>query len=203
MMSQNIFNSLTAEQKLLFAIDTVQKQQNPSNVNNSSHQQQPVLMPLNNNPSAQTSSINFLLQNLKNNSTHPQQITTSNHTESSSEIQPNNFLNEECLKLLHKIITENPQNNKKNSLNETQTLGLLQDKTCLWPECHAQHNQFENYENFLQFHLMQEHVLDEKSHGQVIKQMHFVKSLESELDKQKSLLNNMLVHLNNQMVIFD
>ena len=198
MMSQNIFNSLTAEQKLRFAIDTVQKQQTPQNVNNSP--QQPVLVPLNNNPGSQTS-INFLLQNLKNNSTHPPQNLASNQSENSNEIQPNKFLNEECLKLLHKIITENPQNNKKNSLNETQTLGLLQDKTCLWPECHAQHSQFDNYDNFLQFHLMQEHVLDEKSHGQVIKQMHFVKSLESELDKQKNLLNNMLVHLNNQMVI--
>ena len=50
---------------------------------------------------------------------------------------------------------------------------------------------------------MQEHLLDENSHNQVIKQMHLVKTIEGELSKQKNILNSMLIHLNNQMVKID
>jgi hypothetical protein len=47
-----------------------------------------------------------------------------------------------------------------------------------------------------------EHRLDEKSHQQLLKQIGLVESLEQELLRQKSLLNDMLAHLNNQLEIF-
>ncbi len=83
--------------------------------------------------------------------------------------------------------------------SEMSVANLLFENTCQWPECQKTHTQFSNFEKFSQFHLMQEHLLDENSHNQVIKQMHLVKTIETELTKQKNLLNSMLIHLNNQM----
>jgi hypothetical protein len=40
--------------------------------------------------------------------------------------------------------------------------------------------------------------LDEKSHNDLLKQINLISNLEFELNKQKDLLNEMLIHLNNQ-----
>ncbi len=124
MLSQNLFNTLNTEQRLRFALDTIQ------------------------------------IQNLNKTNLPTQQPATS----------------------------------------EMSVANLLVDNTCQWPECHKHHLQFSNFERFSQFHLMQDHLLDETSHNQVIKQMHLVKTIEAEFSKQKNLLNSMLIHLNNQMV---
>jgi hypothetical protein len=124
MLSQNLFNTLNPEQRLRFALDTIQ------------------------------------IQNMNKTNLPTQQPVTS----------------------------------------EMSVANLLVDNTCQWPECHKRHLQFSNFERFSQFHLMQDHLLDETSHNQVIKQMHLVKTIEAEFSKQKNLLNSMLIHLNNQMV---
>ena len=143
MLSQNIFNTLNPEQRLRFALDTIQT------------------------------------QNLQ-------------------KTQNLNSIN---------LISDTNANNNAGALAY-----LFVENTCQWPECQKtiikNYQQFVvggggSFEKFQNFHLMQEHLLDENSHNQVIKQMHLVKTIEGELSKQKNILNSMLIHLNNQMVKID
>lgn len=147
-----------------------------------------------------TTSTNYnLLQNL------PQQSPTQTPVNTSTNgLNLTNLLNNNTQSVFNTstTTTTNTNNNihAKEASSDFNSSILLMDNMCQWPDCRKKHVQFDSFEKFAQFHLMQEHLLDEKSHAQVIKQMSHVQSIENELEKQKNILNGMLVHLNNQMV---
>ena len=73
-------------------------------------------------------------------------------------------------------------------------------KVCQWPDCANNSTKFDSFYEFYHSHLAKEHRLDDKSHAQVLKQIHAIEALETELAKHKQLLNEMLHHLNSQLV---
>lgn len=105
--------------------------------------------------------------------------------------------------LLSKLLTNNVNFSNTNN-NLLNLKSLYSNRECQWPECptgdkHA--NKFDTFDAYLKFHLSREHTLDEKSHEQLVKQMHLVDTLDIELKKQRQILNDMLLHLNGQLNI--
>ena len=99
--------------------------------------------------------------------------------------------------LLQKLVNGTPTipNEKQIGTNL-----LFSNKKCQWPSCSTSgHLHFDSFEAFLQSHLIKEHRLDEESHGQILKQINLIESMELELAKHKQILNEMLNHLNNQL----
>lgn len=78
----------------------------------------------------------------------------------------------------------------------------LVSKSCCWPDCHLVGLKFDSFDAFFKLHLNIEHKLDDKSHKQLLKQIYLVESIEADLNKQKQILNDMLMHLNNQLEVF-
>ena len=115
-------------------------------------------------------------------------------SQTGDKIQSNSHVNDEWLSLLAKHTTQPLMNNAESKMSWIYTNGL-----CQWPDCHKAAYKFDSHDAYT-LHLINEHLLDENSHGQVVKQMHLIKTVELELNKQKGLLNDMLVHLNNQLM---
>lgn len=188
MLSQNIFDQFNPEQRLRFALDTIQNQQNLTKTTNDPNnttqpqQQQPIVQQQTNlNPSGQ----NYVQNFAQNFSSNNQQSLK--HSNESTQV-PSNYTSNMNL------------NNRTNFTDIKKVPTLFSNNKCQWPECPRQQVQFDSLDNFTKFHLDQEHLLDERSHNQVLRQMQLVKQIETEMIKQKNLLNDMLIHLNNQMV---
>ena len=156
MVTQNIFNSLTPEQRFI----------------------------------AKQLAADQMQMNLP----QPQPLPPQQYTQPSDKVQPNSHVNDEWLSLLAKHVTQPLINNAESKMSWIYTNGL-----CQWPDCHKAACKFDSHDAYT-LHLINEHLLDENSHGQVVKQMHLIKTVELELNKQKGLLNDMLVHLNNQLM---
>lgn len=119
--------------------------------------------------------------------------TNSPAKHSTNKIELSKTSHNEWSNLLSKLVNGTPISDKTPN---TTTLYL--NNKCQWPGC-KQSTQFESFESFVQKHLIKEHKLDEESHGQILKQMNIIETIENELNKQKQLLNEMLHHLNNQL----
>ena len=142
-------------------------------------------------PMFQSNELNNKQQIQRSNSPKPQK------QQHSAKIELSKTSHIEWTNLLNKLVngTTSPQAN----LSEKPSSYLYMNRACQWPNCVSSHLQFDSFETYLQTHLIKEHKLDEESHGQVLKQMNIIESIESELNKQKQLLNEMLNHLNNQL----
>jgi len=193
--SQTIFDNLNnPEQRLRFALDTIQNQ--PKNsagstpISTQAISPTATMTPTALNP-AIANPVGFnLFQNLSQHLTKHQLHSDSHQAFKTNHqaVQPNGAL--------HFSSQSSDVTNASKSIHQSS---LLANKTCQWPEC-AKNVEYDSYESFIQRHLIQDHLLNEKSHNQVIRQMQTVKTLEAELAKQKDILNDMLVHLNKQMV---
>lgn len=102
--------------------------------------------------------------------------------------------NKNGLTNLNQLPAQNIVTSKPNS--------LYTNKSCNWPDCHLVSLKFDSFDAFMKLHLNIEHKLDDKSHKQLLKQIYAVESIETELNKQKQILNDMLLHLNNQLECF-
>jgi len=120
---------------------------------------------------------------------------------------------EASLNPLHDLINNLKKQTNKNGLTNLNQLpaqnivtskpnSLYTNKSCNWPDCHLVSLKFDSFDAFMKLHLNIEHKLDDKSHKQLLKQIYAVESIETELNKQKQILNDMLLHLNNQLECF-
>lgn len=131
---------------------------------------------------------------------------------SKTQQQPQVQLNE-LYDLLNKLIGGNaavaaavkasaPPHQPPVANGKASALYSVTSKSCAWPDCHLLGLKFDSFDAFVKLHLNIEHKLDDRSHKQLLKQIHLVESIEADLNKQKQVLNDMLVHLNNQLDAF-
>ena len=90
----------------------------------------------------------------------------------------------------------------QQSLVTSKPNSLYVNKSCSWPDCPLVSHKFDSFDAYTKLHLNIEHRLDEKSHKELLKQIYLMESIEAELNKQKQILNDMLLHLNNQLESF-
>lgn len=212
MATQNILNSLTPEQRLIaqqLAAESIQmslfqqqhqhhQQELPKNLKS----QFQILRQQQYGPDINNDNKMILNQNQKMN-----QATDHLHQRAESPLSKKHSSKLELSKsaqhdwsiLLNKLVNGTSVN-KKEITNNLSNL-LYSNKTCQWPGCTSSHLKFDSFESFLHSHLVKVHKLDEESHGQVLQQINLIEKIETELNKQKQVLNEMLNHLNNQLNI--
>jgi hypothetical protein len=142
------------------------------------------------------------ISSLSNNSTSPVQnsllITKDQNHESSSSSSSSS--SNDWNHLLSKITSEC---NIPISSCVNANSSLYLNKQCEWPECAHRtgpfkYDTFESYKN----HLKSDHSLDDRAHADVLKQVQLIENLENETNRQKILLNEMLIHLHSQLASF-
>jgi forkhead box protein P len=131
--------------------------------------------------------------NLKKNASQNSNSNNNNTTNTKSNKNEQSNLTD----LLTKLLKETSPSN----MNNASLITLYSNKQCQWPECsgNTKSTKYDSFDLYSKSHLNKEHKLDDKAHEQLVKQINMVDKLELELKKQKQLLNDMLMHLNNQL----